>query len=391
MARAVWLCNPESVADEESGLYLQVQRKQSLPTRARGKAGLRRLEAVLEAANIVVQPVATENDIGRDAFVDIVDGSDVTGGVVCVQVKSGRSSHFRNGRWVIPGKPGDFTLWRESTVPFFGVVHDEVTDALRWVDLSEAAGLAFDRYLSPVVTGPFGMDAVLVPESNRLDVDLAGFLNAAEMALRRRSGMPVASLLSDDIERVESGIVDAFAMGRHDPTSFILLAALLHRLPKGARHHAIVTLAMTTSHPDVFWHAGNWIPDEVSRVVRKRVQWAAADVATLLEEIDEGGIERGSFGQTVFHVLALDEELEPKLLRSALDRSLSDGPRFWAAAILLYLSGNEAAATLEQLFRVDETLNSEYGLFAVRRPLREVEHIDDLVETVEEYGHVPFF
>ncbi|MGV1006394.1 MAG: DUF4365 domain-containing protein [Candidatus Nanopelagicales bacterium] len=368
-----------------------MQRKQSRPTRARGKAGFRRLEAVLEAANIVVQQVATENDIGRDAFVDIVDGTDVTGGVVCIQIKSGRASYCHNGTWVVPGKPADFTLWRESTVPFFGVIHDEVADALRWVDLSEAAGLALDRYLSPVVPGPFGADCVPVPEGNRLDVDLGPFLAAAEVALRRRSGMPVAALLADDVDRVVNGIVDTFAMGRHDPTPFLLLAALLHRLPKATRRRAVGTLAMTTSHPDVLWHRDNWVPDDVSRVVRGKVRWAEPDLVALLEEIDEAGIERGTFGQTVFHVLTLDQELGPKLFRAALDRALPDGPRFWAAAILLYLSGDDAAVTLERLFKADETLGSEEGLFPLSRAFQEVAYVDQLVETVEQFGHVSFF
>lgn len=278
--------------------------------------------------------------IGRDAFVDIVDGTDVTGGVVCIQVKSGRASYFQQGTWVVPGKPADFTLWRESTVPFFGVVHDEETDALRWVDLSEAAALATDNYLSPVIPGRFGLRSVPVPDGNRLDLDMSSFLTAAETALRRRSGVPVAALLARDVDRVKSGIMETFAMGRHDPTAFLLLASLIHRLPKEARRNAIGTLAMTTSHPDVFWTRDNWIPDEVSRAIRQCISWTDLDVSALLAEIDEDGIQRGSFGQTVYHVLALDRDLSPKLVRTALNRDLPDRIRLWSAAILLYAAGD---------------------------------------------------
>jgi hypothetical protein len=77
---------------------------------------------VLEAGHHVVQMVESENDIGRDAFVEIVSGTDVTGGVVSLQIKSGQS-HCHDGTWVITASPGDLTLWREGTVPFFGVAH----------------------------------------------------------------------------------------------------------------------------------------------------------------------------------------------------------------------------------------------------------------------------
>lgn len=346
---------------------------------------------MLEAANIVVQRVETENDIGRDAFVDIVDGTDVTGGVICIQVKSGRASYFQQGTWVVPGKPADFSLWRESTVPFFGVVHDEKSDALRWVDLSEAAVLARDNYLSPVIPGRFGLLSVPVPDENRLDLDLAAFLTAAEAALRRRSGVPVAALLATDVDLVKSGIMDTFAMGRHDPTALLLLAALVHRLPKEARRNAIGALAMTTSHPDVFWTRDNWIPDNVSRVIQRRVSWTDLDVYALLAEIDEDGIQRGSFGQTVYHVLALDRDLNPKLVRTALNRDQPDRIRLWSAAILLYVAGNDAAAVMDQLLGSDESLNTDDGLFPISHSLREVEHFGHLVESVEEFGYVDFF
>jgi hypothetical protein len=256
------------VNDEVGSVDDRGPRKQSRPARARGKAGYRRLEAVLEAANIVVQRVETENDIGRDAFVDIVDGTDVTGGVICFQVKSGKS-FLHQGQWVVPGEPADFILWRESTVPFFGAVHDPEDDALRWVDLSQAATMAVGAYVSPVISGPYGKPCVPVPGENRLDVDLAPFLEAAKTSLRHRSGSPAAALLAQNADTADVGIVDAFAVGRHDPTAFLLLAALFHRLPKACRRLAVVALAMTTLHPDVFWTKDNWIPTQVSTIVRE--------------------------------------------------------------------------------------------------------------------------
>ena len=367
-----------------------MQRKQSIPTRARGKAGHRRLEAILETANIVVQRVETENDIGRDAFVDIVDGTDVTGGVICVQVKSGKSFLYK-GQWVVPGEAADFTLWRESTVPFFGAVHDPKDDALRWVDLSAAAMLAVDAHLSPVILGRYGKPSIPVPAENRLDVDLAPFLAAARTSLRRRSGSPAAALLAEDAETVEVGIVDTFAVGRNDPTAFLLLAALFHRLPKACRRLAVVTLAMTTLHPDVLWTKENWIPAHVSTTVRKRCRWTASDIAALLGEIDENGVERGSIGQTVFHVLNLDKDLQTKLFRVALDRVLPDSVRFWAAAILLYLAGESAPEVLNGLYETDRPDGSEEALFSVSHALEEVEHFEYLAQSIADFGYVSLF
>jgi len=375
---------------DAQGTKLPVQRKQARPSRARGKAGYRRLEAVLEAANLVVQRVETENDIGRDAFVDIVAGSDVTGGVVCVQVKSG-PSYFWDGRWVVPGEPADFTLWRESTVPIFGVVHDPVTDTLRWVDLTKAAESALDEYLSPVVKGPFGKASVPVPEVNRLDVDAQSFIAAAQTALRRRSGSHVAALLSDELTTVEAGIADTFAIGRHDPDSFLLLAALFHRLPNEVRRYAVEALAMATSHPDVFWSKDNWIPRSTSNVLRQRVRWTDADVVALLAEVDDNGFQRGTIGQSVYHVLDLDRGFESRLPRIALNRALTDDVRRWAVVLFLYRSGAEAPSALEALLGEDRKLSSRDVLFQPWRDLHEIDHFEIITETIADFGQLDIF
>jgi hypothetical protein len=334
------------------------------------------VEAVLEAASLVVQRVEAENDIGRDAFVEVVEGSDVTGGVISLQIKSGKSC-FREGRWLLPGDPEDFTLWRESTVPFFGVVHDPVSGALRWVDLSDAARIS-DGYLRPIVAGPFGRQAVPVPDDNRLDLDIAPFLCAAKTSLRRFRGLPTAALLARDPEIVAIGITDTFAIGRHDPNAFLLLGALYHRLPDENRLDALSALAMATDHPDIFWTNNNWIPDAVKRIVHDRARWTPTDIDAFLGMIDENGIDRGTVGQDVFHVLQLDKWLDGRLFEIAISRQRPNLVRFWAAVILLYDAEDEAPPLLARLLRLAPDL-------------AEVDSFVHLAEVIRELGYVSLF
>ncbi|TRW47427.1 DUF4365 domain-containing protein [Georgenia yuyongxinii] len=292
---------------------------------------------------------------------------------------------------MIPGKPADFTLWRESTVPVFGIVHDPDADSLRWVDLSAAAVLEFDGYLSPIVTGPFGKASVPVPDDNRMDLDVLPFVSAAKTALRRRSGSLAAALLSDDVDTVKTGIADTFAVGRHDPTAFLLLASLFQRLPSGTRRFAAETLAMTTSHPDVFWTRQNWIPDTIRAGLRQRLRWTESDIVALLTEIDEAGIQRGTIGQTIYHVLAIDQQFQSKLSGVALNRTVPDGARLWAAAILLYRAGEDAQEALERLVSSDEVLESDGALFPARLRLHEIDGFEHLVQSVADFGYVDLF
>ena len=114
------------------------RRKKITNSKVAGIAALLRTQTVLLPAKLLVQPVEGQRDIGRDAYVDLANGDEVAGGVVALQIKGGKS-FFHKGTWVVPGDDADFNLWRESSVPMFGTVHDPETDALYWADLSSAA------------------------------------------------------------------------------------------------------------------------------------------------------------------------------------------------------------------------------------------------------------
>lgn len=366
------------------------ERKQATVSRARGRAGFRRVEDTLEAANLVVQRVDTENDVGRDAFVEMTDGTDVTGAVISIQVKSG-NSFYHQTQWVIPCSGADLTLWRDSTIPVFGIVHDPNDDALRWIDLSYAATLEADTYLSPLISGPYGKPSIVVPHGNRLDLDIQPFLIEARRALMRRGGSHVTALLSRDVATVIAGIVDTFAIGRSDSGAFLLLASLFSRLPEETRHIAVETLAMATSHPDVFWSRDNWIPTHIKVDLHDKLQWTDIDVIALLSEIDDEGIQRGSIGQSVFHVLDMDKGSASKIYSVALTRSAPERVRFWATAILLYLAGENASAELNRLLAAEEARESQDFLFPIRPRLGKVDGFDQLVEMVEAWGCVELF
>ena len=362
-------------------------RKRVRGSRATGKAGMRLVEGVLEAADLVVQRVETENDIGRDAFVDLVLEGEVTGHVVALQVKAG-ASHRCKAQWVIPGTESDFTLWRESGVPMFGVVHDPATNALRWVNLSEvshrfADATASASQLSQVVKGPYGRLCVVVPEEHRLDQDAEPFVSAAIAACARMTGPPVALLLSQDPRAVRAGLSDSFALGRSDATALRLVAALVSRLPPETLPHAVAVLAQATHHPDIPWTDDNWVATEVKREL-DRTRWGKHDVVTLLNAVPEdGGMGRGSLGQSIYHVLDLDSELDSTLERvvhnvDCATKDEADRVRFWAAAILQYHAGEAAKSVIDGLLRTSPDLHAN-------------PHFQELESLVRAYGWVDLF
>ncbi len=343
---------------------------------------MRRVEEILEGAGLVVQPIDTDNDIGRDAWVELTEGAAVSGSVIAIQVKSG-PSYFHLGRWGIPGSEEDFSLWRETSVPMFGISHNPADGSLRWANLSHAAarnGAGEEGALDElIVDAKFGKRAVVTPDENRLDVDPLRFVSAAMKAVRHSRGLPAAQLLSNDPSTVEIGIFDSFALGRQTPEAFLLLAALLTRMPDENRALAIRTIAMATHHPDIFWTESNWIPSAITVEVERALHWTNDDVSMLLGFVveDENGMGRGSFGQNVYHVLRLDSMLDARLHWLFDDRRTDREKRVWAAAILLYLSDSPLDQLDELLDRAPEMASDEF--------FREV------VRNVREFGFIDLF
>ena len=126
-------------------------------------------------------------------------------------------------------------------------------------------------------------------------------------------------------------------------------------------------------------------------VLRQRVRWTDADVVELLNEIDDNGFQRGTIGQSVYHVLDLDRSFESRLPRIALNRALTDDVRRWAVVLFLYRAGLEAPSALEALLAEDRKLSSRDVLFLPWRDLHEIDHFEVITETVADFGQIDIF
>ena len=100
-----------------------------------------------------------------------------------------------------------------------------------------------------------------------------------------------------------AAVLDCFALGRADSRVLISLRYLLRSLRPPSRAIAILALSHVTPHPDIYRHAGNWIPPEVKSEVRPHLRWSPDDIKNLLEAAPLETFERGQLGQAVYMLL----------------------------------------------------------------------------------------
>src|SRR4051794_31266930 len=100
------------------------------------RAGVNAARAIFEANGVVFQEVDLGNDYGKDAYVDLGDGQNVSGFCIGLQIKSG-TSFKRPGGYGIPLDEAHAKIWRTSTLPIAGLVHDPDDGLVRWCNISE--------------------------------------------------------------------------------------------------------------------------------------------------------------------------------------------------------------------------------------------------------------
>ncbi|OZM70633.1 hypothetical protein CFN78_24885 [Amycolatopsis antarctica] len=111
-----------------------VIRRGSLPkvpdARRPSRAAVNALRALLERHNHIVQEVDGQNDFGEDQHVTFTEDGKVTGDLVKIQIKGGRSWRRADGYAVPIGDHGG--TWADGNIPVLCVVHDPDTDGLYW-------------------------------------------------------------------------------------------------------------------------------------------------------------------------------------------------------------------------------------------------------------------
>lgn len=328
------------------------------PNRVRSAAAVNATRAFFEANGCVFHEVAEQNDYGKDAFVELGLEGRVTGLCAALQIKGGESYERPDGGYVIPiGNHAEY--WRSSSIPIFGIVHDSQDDGLRWCNISEMLGRC--RRQPPTSLYVEG-SAVLTPMALRREIAAA-----VETARFARTHHALMRLLSPIDQVSFSAIHECFIAGRSDPEVLITLRYVMPALTVRPLCAAIETLSRLTDHPDILWHPGNWIPEEVAAEVRRHFRWSTEEVATFLEWLPLETFQRGCTGESLYMLLIQDPNIKATMRRActlALERAVPQA--IWTALHLW-------------LFWERDGARDAYEKFVAAHPeIRNVDNVDEI-------------
>lgn len=334
------------------------------------RAAVNATRTFFEANGCVFQEVSGDNDYGKDAYVDLTFGRQVTGLCVALQIKGGESYRRTGGGYVIPLDDEHAQLWRSSTVPIFGVVHDPSDGKLRWCNISEFLNTPEGGRLPTAI--PVESSALLNEAALHRE-----FAAAVERTRVLRADHALLQVLSESELVSLWAIRDCLALGRADARVLIGLRYLIRALSPRALQAAIIVLSHATPHPDILWHPRNWIPAHVEEQIKQHYRWSAEEVVEFLKLSPLATFERGAQGQCLYMLLIEDPKIKDTMRR---------------ACILAMEAGHdEAAFTALYLWLYWERKNAKaaYASFAREYPeIRKVANVEDFEDVLLEGGEV---
>lgn len=253
-------CEDGAMTDEASA----APRKRLRVGHVSERGGVNAVRTLLEAHELVVAEVDGRSDYGRDLIVDITEGSEITGAVIGIQVKGDRR-FVRDGTWALPATPKDLRYWAESSVPVVGVVWNPDSGELRWANLTAHArkNPTISAWPPRRPTSPQGVtstEVVPLTDGQRLTgATLPQMIEQMREYLRQTSAPALLGLFDADDDKRCRAVYDCWTLGRTDARAFLLLRRALPALQGQSLRSGIITLSHLTPHPDIFWHAGNWV------------------------------------------------------------------------------------------------------------------------------------
>ncbi|MCP2099771.1 protein of unknown function (DUF4365) [Actinosynnema pretiosum] len=167
--------------------------------RRTGRAAVNALRALLERHNHIVQEVDGQNDFGEDQHVTFTENGEVTGDVVKIQVKGGRSWRKADGYAVPVGDHGG--TWADGNLPVFCVVHDPDTDGLYWANAT--------KQLLSARRGGDVLKSIVINSDQKLDDEsIVDFVVEVRGYLSRYRGNRIIQAQLGEMASVEFGLPD---------------------------------------------------------------------------------------------------------------------------------------------------------------------------------------
>lgn len=307
--------------------------------------GLNYVRSIIEGANSIFHEIHRENDYGNDAFIEFVDGNQVTGLSIALQIKSG-TSYCTGSTCTIPTTERHWNYWAKSQLPVFGIVYDPKESTAYWVSITSHVkamrahhNIVFDK-----------SEIARFDDVNFREIFLPLCVDRP-IRLPFDKSLRFARAASQQMHSI--GIRSLFYGHRNDVRTWEAFADVLRSKPAEQLDPMLAyILAHIPGHGDIFGHSESMLEEHIRSMVRSLMEtWGRVEVLQMLRLMDDDGVERGSTGQSVCAVVNLTVKDASRLLRDILEDDAIEVRTRANALLLLCLREQEGVEPILRRFK----------------------------------------
>jgi hypothetical protein len=286
-----------------------------LKSSAMAKKGVNYVRDIIESSNSIFHEVHQENDYGNDAFIELVDGEDVKGITLAVQVKSG-SSFCTNSTCSIPASKQHFEYWKSHSLPVIGIVYDPNEDIAYWTNITNH----LENNPEALVNGPY---TITFKKADFARFTMCNFETLFKpMHLKKQITLPIDKsityLTSQNNTEHSLGLHVLLNLYSNELKAWeAIFNTFKIRCINDLDPSIIFCMAHIPGHPDIYWGNGKSIATGIRSELRVQLSnFSEQDIVKLLSLCDEDELsfERGTLGQSAEAIISLLIQKEEKLL-----------------------------------------------------------------------------
>ncbi|WP_018983385.1 DUF4365 domain-containing protein [Salinimonas chungwhensis] len=305
-----------------------------LKSSAMAKRGVNYVRNIIESSNSIFHEVHQENDYGNDAFIELVDETDVKGVTVALQIKSGKSFCTKNS-CSIPASKRHFDYWHTHSLPVLGIVYDPDEDTAYWANIKYHIGSGIDA----INNGPYTIKFNKTEFSSFTADNFEKIFKPLHLNKEIKLSFEESLKFSESKDHTEHCLGLSSLARRHAQSegSWVKIFNIFKQWDVDELDPSILYyMAHVPGHPDIFWRNGHSIPTSVRKNLRPFIaSMSESDIIKMLSLLDEEDcFERGSLGQSAESLIALIYEKEQKLLGVIENKELTTHTR--DSAVILY-------------------------------------------------------
>ncbi len=294
---------------------------------------------IVTNSNSIFNKIDGSNDVGLDGYIEFVENENVTGLCIGVQIKAGDSNLGKNeDKIYLKADKEHFEYWQSHILPIIGIVYIPKENKGFWIDITHY----LNENKNVIEEGPYNIklkreNELSIISFKKIHDQLKKYIS--EYSQYWNFGKSLSLFVDEhDFEDRIQAIKSLFYHHRNrKETWYYLIRQFGIEEDKVIQRNLIHIFMYLEGHGDTYWHKGNIIDESIRKYGKNLLKkhFKEKELEILLNNIDEGGIARGTIGQDIHSLINIIPDRIELMKKIILNNKTPDQSRSYAGLLLI--------------------------------------------------------